>query len=493
MLESDTPTKTFLGVRFCLYGFDPVNEHKDDPVCVAARNDGKTVVTGLWVDHSFVLECLLMLLRPLRDLNGIPGAKREKYELAKKIKKIKLINHRWLEDCGYELEVMEAEAKDSEEVTEETISKQSGLKSLNRNPHNLKSGMLSSSELPNSVVEVSTSTMPRHSPNIEEESGRRNASSIKLAEPHNRSPNCTKVDNSLASSSKIPSLSNEKFTAISYSGKTPRKSPGKSTPPNLSGGISGNISGSPQAMRMKDASDISSSKMQQPEERISSCFVKSPWKGSDLYHGVDSTGILPQKRALELSASSCKSQKMSHNSKAAMKRIALDTERLEPTSLVGDQLQINDCLVDGTGYQSVVHNSCASNATTKSSSNELSSFKIVTAEDRQNNINVKSPKMSFRGYRESTLAIRPDMQNENAYEKSPQMSFKGLRVSTSASRPNIEDCCLEKCVQVVGEPGELQNNRQDVEVPSLDDRKLVTEDSHSPATLDFLKEEVISW
>ena len=25
----------------------------DDPVCVAARNDGKTVVTGLWVDHSF--------------------------------------------------------------------------------------------------------------------------------------------------------------------------------------------------------------------------------------------------------------------------------------------------------------------------------------------------------------------------------------------------------------------------------------------------------
>ena len=25
---------------------------QDDPVCVAARNDGKTVVTALWVDHS---------------------------------------------------------------------------------------------------------------------------------------------------------------------------------------------------------------------------------------------------------------------------------------------------------------------------------------------------------------------------------------------------------------------------------------------------------
>ncbi|KAK9147020.1 hypothetical protein Sjap_006923 [Stephania japonica] len=58
----------------------------------------------------------------------------EKYELAKKLKKIKLVNHRWLEDClkaweilpesnytkcGYELEIMAAEAKDSEEENEE--------------------------------------------------------------------------------------------------------------------------------------------------------------------------------------------------------------------------------------------------------------------------------------------------------------------------------------------------------------------------------------
>jgi topoisomerase (DNA) II binding protein 1 len=25
----------------------------DDPICVAARNSGKVVVTGSWVDHSF--------------------------------------------------------------------------------------------------------------------------------------------------------------------------------------------------------------------------------------------------------------------------------------------------------------------------------------------------------------------------------------------------------------------------------------------------------
>ncbi|XWS31806.1 hypothetical protein CRYUN_Cryun23aG0107800 [Craigia yunnanensis] len=606
MLESDTPSKTFLGVRFCLYGFDPVSEHKvrvklidgggvgvgqysqncthvivdkivyDDPVCVAARNDGKTVVTGLWVDHSFDIgmpvDATSIMYKPLSDLNGIPGAKSliicltgyqrqdrddimtmvslmgaqfskplvankvthlicykfegEKYELAKKIKKIKLINHRWLEDClrewellseanysksGYELEVMEAEAKDSEEEAGET--KQSGQKSLNRSPHNLKSGMLSSSELPNSAVEVITSTMPRHSPNTKEvlltpgkshqgtsfnnvnvpelhvfqDSALRNASSIKLAEPHNRSTNSTKVDNNLASTSKSSSLSNEKFTAISYSRKTPRKSPGKYTAPNLSGEISGNIYGSPQAMRIRDASNISSSKMQQPEEKISSCFIESPWKGSDLCHQEDSTGILPQKRASEFSASSSKSQKMSHSAKAAIKGSALDIEQLEPTSLVGDELQTNDCLVDETGYLNVVHNSDSSNATTKSLSNDLSSFKTVTAQDRQNSIYEESPKMSFMGYGESTLAGKPDMQNENAYMKSPQMSFKGIGESTSGSRLNIGDSGLERCVREVGEPDELQNKQQDVEVPSLYNRKLGLENNRSPATLDLLE------
>ncbi|XVF32872.1 hypothetical protein REPUB_Repub17cG0120300 [Reevesia pubescens] len=581
MLESDSLSKIFIGVRFCLYGFDPVNENKvrvklidgggvgvgqhsqncthvivdkivyDDPVCVAARNDGKTVVNGLWVDHSFDIgmpvDATSIMYTPFRDLNGIPGAKSliicltgyqrqdrddimtmvslmgaqfskplvankvthlicykfegEKYELAKKIKKIKLINHRWLEDClrewkllseanysksGYELEMTEAEAKDSEEEAEETTSKQSGKKSLNRSPLNLKVNMLSSSELPNSAVEVSTLTMPRHSPNTKEvlltpgkshqgssfkyvdvpelhafpDSGLRNASSIKLADPHNRSPNSTKVDNNLASTSKSHSLSDEKFTALSYSRKTPRKSPGKFTPPNLSGEISGNITGSPQAMKIKDASAISCSKLLQPEERISSSFVESPWKESDLSRGEDSAGILPKKRALELSAISSKSQKLSRNAKDAIKGSALDTERLKPTSLVGDQLQINDCLVDGTGYPSVAHKSCASNANTKYLSNDLSSFKTVSAEDRLNNIE----------------------------EKSPQMSFKGLRESTSTSRPSSADSGLERRVQVIGELGEPQNKRQDAEAPSLDDRKLGMENSQSPATLNLLEE-----
>nr|GMD63976.1 BRCT domain-containing protein [Ipomoea batatas] len=210
----DDPSKAFIGVRFVLFGFDPVKKEQvrsklldgggvdvsrycpdcthvivdkivyDDPMCVSARRDGKTVVNSLWVDHSSEVGMLVdpasVMYRPLRDLNGIPGAKSllicltgylrqdrddimtmvglmganfskplvankvthlicykfegEKYELARRMSRIKIVNHRWLEDClkswsllpeirydqsklfaalhsGYELEMMEAEAK----------------------------------------------------------------------------------------------------------------------------------------------------------------------------------------------------------------------------------------------------------------------------------------------------------------------------------------------------------------------------------------------
>ncbi|GFQ02446.1 brct domain-containing protein at4g02110 [Phtheirospermum japonicum] len=222
MLESkqtvayDDPSKTFIGVRFVLLGFDSIKEQKvrlkllecggidaanygpdcnhvivdklvyDDPMCVAARRDGKTLVNGLWVDHSFdvgmPVDPSSVMYRPMKDLNGIPGAKSlvvcltgyqrqdrddimtmvalmganfskplvankvthlicykfegEKYELAKKMKKIKLVNHRWLEDCLKAWELlpeadydksgyeleMMAEAKDSEEETEDVAT-----------------------------------------------------------------------------------------------------------------------------------------------------------------------------------------------------------------------------------------------------------------------------------------------------------------------------------------------------------------------------------
>ncbi|XP_047334473.1 BRCT domain-containing protein At4g02110-like [Impatiens glandulifera] len=207
--EYEYQSAAFAGVRFFLSGFDPLNAQKvrtkliegggidagqyssncthvivdkivyDDPICLAARSDGKILVTGLWVNHSYDIgmpvDPTAIMYRPLRDLNGIPGAKSltvcltgyqrqdrddimtmvgligaqfskplvaskithlvcykfegEKYELAKKITKIKLVNHRWLEDCLSAWEIlpesdyaksghemeMDVEAKDSDE------------------------------------------------------------------------------------------------------------------------------------------------------------------------------------------------------------------------------------------------------------------------------------------------------------------------------------------------------------------------------------------
>ncbi|PAN15560.1 hypothetical protein PAHAL_2G497700 [Panicum hallii] len=155
----------------------------DDPVCVAARKDKKKVVTEQWVEDSFELGELAdadkVLYAPVRDPNGIPGSDElhicltgyqknwrgditkmvslmgahfsrslranedthlicykfegEKYELAKQVN-IKIVNHRWLQDClkaweilpiddytksGWEVEIMEAQAKDSEDERED--------------------------------------------------------------------------------------------------------------------------------------------------------------------------------------------------------------------------------------------------------------------------------------------------------------------------------------------------------------------------------------
>ncbi|QHN76947.1 hypothetical protein HN51_054400 [Arachis hypogaea] len=179
MLGTSDQSEVFCGVHFVLFGFSPEDETEvrfklvnggavdegkysgscthvivdkiiyDDPVCIAARNDGKTVVTKLWVDHSsdiaMPVDASSVMYRPLKDLNGIPGAQNlvvcltgylrqdrddimtmvdligatflkplvanrvthlvcykfegEKYELAKRMGTIKLVNHRWLEDC----------------------------------------------------------------------------------------------------------------------------------------------------------------------------------------------------------------------------------------------------------------------------------------------------------------------------------------------------------------------------------------------------------
>ncbi|KAI5599165.1 hypothetical protein BDE02_02G180300 [Populus trichocarpa] len=317
MLETDSHSKTFLGVRFVLFGFDPLSETEvksklvngggvdavqysencthvivdkivyDDPVCVGARNDGKTVVRGLWVNHSFDIgmpvDATSIMYRPLRDLNGIPRAKNitmcltgyqrqdrddimtmvglmgahfskplvanrvthlicykfegEKYELANKMKKIKLVNHRWLEDClrnwellpednysksGYELEMLEAEAKDSEDEAEGTSVKQPSCENVNKS-QNLKAGTSKSCEMPKTgeVLKVShnlsepegLSRVPGHL----DARGFKGASSNDPPDPKERTPISTRTSNDLEFISRIverPSHSDAKYIML---------------------------------------------------------------------------------------------------------------------------------------------------------------------------------------------------------------------------------------------------------------------------------------
>ncbi|XBI44934.1 hypothetical protein VPH35_109529 [Triticum aestivum] len=182
----------------------------DDPVCAAARAQGNKVVSELWVDDSldrgFLADADRVIYWPTKDLNGIPGSdslqicltgyqrndredimkmvslmgaqfskpllghvvthlvcykfEGEKYELAKRLG-IKLANHRWLEDClksweilpvddynksSWELEIMEVQAKDSEDEVED-----------DRKPFNNRSGV---KHTPNPKNSIGTSHNP---------------------------------------------------------------------------------------------------------------------------------------------------------------------------------------------------------------------------------------------------------------------------------------------------------------------------------------------
>ncbi|MCO5608050.1 hypothetical protein L7F22_062254 [Adiantum nelumboides] len=151
----------------------------NDPMCAAARKDGKCLCSEIWVSDCLELGVIAdvnhVVYRPLRDAQGIPGTKNlvvcltgyqgsarrnvmrmvymmgaqfskplvahrithlicykyegEKFSLAKQLG-LKLVNHLWLEDClrmwallseedytksGYEVELSEVEAKDSED------------------------------------------------------------------------------------------------------------------------------------------------------------------------------------------------------------------------------------------------------------------------------------------------------------------------------------------------------------------------------------------
>uniref|UniRef100_A0A6N2MYU7 BRCT domain-containing protein n=1 Tax=Salix viminalis TaxID=40686 RepID=A0A6N2MYU7_SALVM len=497
MPETDSHSKTFLGVRFVLFGFDPLRETEvksklvsgggvdavqysgncthvivdkivhDDAVCVGARNDGKTVVRGLWVDHSFDIGMPVdatSMYRPLRDLNGIPRASNlimcltgyqrqdrddimtmvglmgahfskplvanrvthlicykfegEKYELANKMKKIKLVNHRWLEDClknwellpednysksGYELEMLEAEAKDSEDEVEGTSVKQPSCENVNKSPQNLKAGTSKSCEMlkTGEVLKIShnlsepegLSRVPGHL----DAGGVKGASSNDPPDPLERTPISTRTGNELEFISRIderPSYSGAKYSAtISYTRRTPRSSSSSISPGN-----SGNTIGSPKVLLGESIK--SSAKVLNPS-------VTNSDQGSEPTHLVDGPS-----------------------------RINNHSPLLNTGHSVHDMSSMNAELNSHTN----------SSTRTNSSTAKLSKF-------RRNTFTEDNVFLTNMGSETG--------ENENANKKTPQPSSRDLRENNLVCRFDSGGFVVERSGQMVAEAEEPQNQQQD--------------------------------
>lgn len=568
-MEIDCQSKPFIGVRFVLFGFDPINERQvrsklidgggvdvglytqscthvivdkivfDDSVCVAARTDGKTLVTSLWVDHSLDIgmpvDAASIMYRPLKDLNGIHGANSlvmcltgyqrqdredimtlvrlmgsqfskplvankvthlicykfegEKYELAKKIKSIKLVNHRWLEDClrvwellpevnydksGYELETMEAEAKDSEEEIEVASLKQFGGRDVNKSPHNLNVGIINAHESPKSTLEgqglLVGSTIPEASSGIDNATDMLSTPSrvsrshqisgfdnVNITEvngchytgasrdnSHEKTPNSAKVKSDLVPTSKNAEISyhsGSKFCSLNYSRKTPRKS--------ILTMSSGKVD--------NDVLNIISSKVENAETRTVTACGEIPKRGGELCHEEESI-VLPQKRMSNSTGAGSKSQKMSHNAAECNPRSPINykTPVSETKSSACHSFETGNHLSPGSNGHYTIETATPSTAPNKKPlTPDLPSLKTVTSE-----------------------ALHSEGADRNALE-----TCRGSKESTVASKTDNEDFGMGS-VHLDGEAEDAQNLHQDLEGSSAKNRFLVMDKSPRPVNID---------
>uniref|UniRef100_A0A6N2MR64 BRCT domain-containing protein n=1 Tax=Salix viminalis TaxID=40686 RepID=A0A6N2MR64_SALVM len=579
MLETDSPSKTFIGVRFVLFGFDPVNKTKlksklvggggidagqysedcthvivdnivyDDPVCVGARNDGKTVVTGLWVDHSLDIgmpaDASSIMYRPLRDLNGIPGAKNliicltgyqrqdrddimtmvglmgaqfskplvankvthlicykfegvlcacirvkniilllpaaslsfapmelfilcfgEKYVLANKIKKIKLVNHRWLEESGHELEMLEAAAKDSEDEAEGTSVMQPSYENANKSPQSLQVGTFKACEMPK------TGEVQKISHNL---SGPEGVSSVVNAKDilvtpgkRSRDDRASCFDNicvsevplpmpylihkgellflqelAISRSVERPSHSDAKYSTTSYTRNTPRISPS-----SIFSGNSGNIRGSPKVL-LGESVNMSSAKAEYAKDITSPSCAEIPRKGVELLY-EEAPGSKKQK--IDVSCSSSKSQKMNHDAHTYVTgspSVTYTSQGLEPTPLVDGLSRINNHSPLGSNAHSV-HDMIGMNALQNPHAN------FSTAKSSKFRRNSSTEDHAFL-----ENMILGTGENENTNKNTPQPSFSDLTKDNLVRGPDSGGFAIERSEQVVAEAGEPQAWQQD--------------------------------
>ncbi|CAA7013127.1 unnamed protein product [Microthlaspi erraticum] len=392
-------------------------------------------------DVGMLVDAKSILYRPLKDLNGIPGAKSlvvcltgyqhqdredimmmvdlmggqflkplvanrvthlicykfegEKYELAKRMKRAKLVNHRWLEDClknwkllpeddyeisGYDLEMMEASARDSEDEAEDA-----SVKRANKSPLGLRVGAVAAVEVSKSggkdvpVVQtnpvapggsslcntskdnwltpktkskpletmVSTEALAPQQPNDQRASTLQNTSNHASPVPVNKTSEQgigrLETDDSTAVNMSIRRHS----SLATYSRKTLRKSP--ETFGNESTGQNGTLRMDDRGLEASTAFDFSASKSGSTVERRT---LFEDFDKVDKLFGEETPPLLPQARITDGSASSKGSEKVHHNSAASIPppaslllqelRTGSPIENLKPMPSITDPTEIEE-------------------------------------------------------------------------------------------------------------------------------------------------------
>lgn len=162
---------------------------------------------------------------------------------------------------------------------------------------------------------------------------------------YNRTPTSDKVGNNLSSSlgSAISSHSDvAKLSTISYMRKTPRRN----TLPVFSGEMASHLSSfsklNVDKFNDRDGIHISSFRAERAEDGTDSGFVNTPSDETEIRHEEGKTDNVPEKRKLDVSYGSSKSQKTSHDSEASVSpSVSNRTGGPEPAVLINGMLDDN--------------------------------------------------------------------------------------------------------------------------------------------------------
>lgn len=396
--------------------------------------------------------------------------------------------------------MMAAEAKDSEEEAEDTSMKQCGVEYVQQSPWVMKSRMPEADEVAKSeglatnVLPVSTVTdislkannvkdellVPKMENGFDHASSFNNvyvhkaldlqdghsfgvATSGELADSHCRTPDGKNVRNDLTSNlrsaERSPHSDGGKFSAKSYSRRTPTRL----------GEISsnGSISLKVPLFEPKVCDDLCSSslKVEQAMNRLGSDCVEAQ-KGNNIDHGEESSGVLPQKRILDGSFSSSKSHKISNDSRSWHKSPLKSgrTPGVKPT----DELHET---INGHFALSTDKNSAVGTANLDTAERSLAS-----------DVTKNLPKPSSLDPPLSKIETSESGHDENANEKTPPLDQR-LKMFSFTNRPDVVP---GKVTKMDGEMGSSHDQQHVVEGSASANRYSETKNSNSCSDLNLV-------